>query len=183
VLSRPVIYILFGAKWLPAATPLSLLMVAQTLTLCFGMNWELFVLRNETERQTRLEVTRSLISLAIFVVGCRFGIAGAATGAVVGSLFGWVVYFPHMNRLGEIAPGRLVQIYGRGALLTIAAVTPSALLMAATHASERTPLLWIAATVALGVLCWFGLLARFQHPLYEELMTLGRKMKLVKRPA
>ncbi len=114
VLSRPVVYILFGARWLPAALPLSLLMVGQSLTLCFGMNWELFVLRNETDRQTRLEVTRSLISLVIFAIGCRFGIAGAAMGTVIGSLFGWIVYFPHMKRLAEIPLGRLPRIYGHG---------------------------------------------------------------------
>jgi O-antigen/teichoic acid export membrane protein len=180
VLAKPAIHLLFGARWLPAALPLSLLMVAQALTLCFGMNWELFVLRDETRRQTRLEITRSIISLAFFVVGCRFGLAGAATGAIAGSLFGWVVYFPHMNRLAEIAPGQLSRIYGAGVLLTLSAVTPSLILMVFTHWSPSTPIPWVAGSVGLGGLCWLGALVKLRHPLFEELRAIVRKAPIAR---
>ena len=40
ILSGPVVLLLYGAKWLPAALPLSALLVAQFIGVSFGMNWE-----------------------------------------------------------------------------------------------------------------------------------------------
>lgn len=174
ILARPAIFILYGEKWLAAALPLSLLMIAQFFVLCFGMNWELFVLRDETAKQTRLEIGRSLISLVLFIIGCRFGIGGAALGAVAGALFGLVVYFPHVNRLAHTRPGELFRIYWQSALLTIVAAGPSLALMMASHWSPHTPPLWIAAAVGLGIALWAGVILWLRHPLRAEAVILWR---------
>ncbi|RZM30838.1 MAG: hypothetical protein EOP67_36160 [Sphingomonas sp.] len=77
------IFILYGAQWLPAALPLSALLVAQFFGVAFGMNWELFVLRGETGRQARYEVARLVLGVPIFVIGCLFSILAAALVAGV----------------------------------------------------------------------------------------------------
>lgn len=102
VLSRPVIYILYGARWLPAAWPLSILLIAQFFVLAFGMNWELFVIRGETGRQSRFEIARMAFGLPVFAIGCLFSITAASIGKLVEALVGLIVYYPHVRRLAEI---------------------------------------------------------------------------------
>src|SRR5690606_27080310 len=82
VLSKPVILLMFGANWVEAALPLSLLMVAQFAVLAFGMNWELFVLRDETALQTRFEAIRAVVSLLLFTAGCAISIEAAAASRI-----------------------------------------------------------------------------------------------------
>jgi O-antigen/teichoic acid export membrane protein len=176
VLSRPAIYILYGEKWLGAALPLSLLMVAQFIVLCFGMNWELFVLHDETARQTRFEAIRAIVGVVTFAIGCVFSISTAAVGRIAEALFGFVLYYPHMNRLAEMRPGELVRVYANGVGLTVAAVLPSLVLMIVDGWSYRTSPAFIAGAVLLGILLWLGLLTVQNHPLLDELRMIGSKL-------
>lgn len=175
ILSRPAILILYGEKWLPAATPLALLMLAQFFTLCFGMNWELFVLRDETSRQTRYEITRSVIGLVVFSIGCLFSLAGAAAGRAVDSFIGLVFYYRHVRRLAGTEPDEIPAIYRSSLLLTVAAVLPSLALMLVWHWSAHTPVPLVAGAVALGVCLWLAMIVATGHPLRDELeMALRR---------
>ena len=176
VLSGPVIYRLYGERWLGAALPLSLLMIAQVIVLCFGMNWELFVLRDETARQARFEAIRAVVNVVTFTIGCYFSISAAAVGRIAEAAFGFALYSPHMNRMTETQPGELGRIYGRGAALALAAALPSFLLMSATGWSHRTSPALIAGAICVGILLWLALLSWQRHPLAGELRTIGRKL-------
>ena len=181
VLSRPAIYILYGERWLGAATPLSLLLVAQFVVICFGMNWELFVLRDETARQTRFEALRAVVGLITFSIGCFFSISAAAVGRIAEAMFGLALYHPHMNRMAETRPGELARIYRNGAALTVVAVLPSFLLMIATDWSHRTSPLLIAVAVVAGGVLWLAMLLRQHHPLVAEMRAVVRKLSPAQR--
>lgn len=176
VLSRPAVLILFGERWLPAALPLSALMVAQFIGVAFGMNWELFVLRGETGRQAKYEVTRLLLGVPIFAVGCLFGLLPAAIAKIADALIGLIVYYPHVRRLAEIGPREIPTIYRNSALLTVVATIPSAATMIYYDWSPRTPFPVIAAAVALGIMLWFGLIVLMRHPIRDELLLLYGKI-------
>ncbi len=178
VLSGPAIYLLYGERWIGAALPLSLLMVAQSIILCFGMNWELFVIKNETGRQVRYEAARAVVSVVTFTVGCLFNIAAAATGRVAEAAFGFTLYRPHMSRMAETSPGEFLKVYANSAALTVAAVLPSLALMVSTDWSPRTSPPIIAGSVLLGVLFWLVVLARQKHPLFAELRAVFDRLKL-----
>jgi len=172
ILAPPLILTLYGTKWLGAALPLSLLMVAQFIVLGFGMNWELFVLRKETGRQVRIEVARAAIGTTIFVVGCFFGIAVAALGRIGEALVGYVLYRRHIDRLAGTRPGEMNGIYGESLWLTAVAVAPAAAVMAYWRWSPHTPLLPLGAAVLLGAIGWLVLLRRGRHPLWDEMTRL-----------
>lgn len=174
VLSRPAIHILYGDKWLPAALPLSFLMIAQFIALGFGMNWELFVLRRETALQTRFEMTRAVFGVATFATGALFSIGAAAVGRIVEASFGYLLYRPHMDRMAGTEPGELERVYRESLLMTVAAVAPSLVLMFAEHWRPDTPPLLVAAAVALGIGSWFALIILRRHPLVDELRLLRR---------
>lgn len=175
VLARPMIYILYGEQWLPAALPLSILMAAQFLALGFGMNWELFVLRDETARQTRYEISRSVAALATVSIGSLFSVAGAALGRVADSLIGLVLYYPHVRRLAGTDPGEIPAIYRNSAMLTVVAVLPSLAIMLVYDWSARTPILPLAGAVASGVALWSVAIFATDHPLRAEIELLADK--------
>ena len=178
VLSSPAIYILYGAKWLGAALPLSLLMIAQFVVLCFGMNWELFVLRDETARQAKFEAVRAVVGVMVFTLGCMFSISAAAVGRIAEAVFGWALYHPHMNRMAGTSPGELARIYANGFVLTVAAVLPSFLLMMATNWSHLTSPGLIAAAIAAGILLWLAVLIWQKHPLLAEIELIAGRFGL-----
>jgi O-antigen/teichoic acid export membrane protein len=181
VLSPPFIYTLYGTKWLAAAAPLSVLMVAQVLSLAFGMNWELFVLRGETGRQAKYEITRSAIGVLFFSIGCLFSLVGAAVGRVADSLVGLIVYFPHVRRLAKTEKHEIPAVYRDSALATVAAVAPSLALMIVYRWSPYTPLPLVALAVMMGIAMWAGVLALIDHPLKNEALVLLHKLR--RKPA
>lgn len=173
ILSGPLVLKLYGAKWLPAAVPLSLLMIAQFIVLGFGMNWELFVLRNETRRQVWIEAARASIGTAIFAVGCLFGLTFAALGRVGEAVVGYALYRPHIDRLAGTEPGEVENVYIESLQLTVAATLPSLVLMVWFSWSAYTSLSLIMVGVVLGIVAWLALLFQRQHPLAGEILAIA----------
>ncbi|MEP6786330.1 MAG: oligosaccharide flippase family protein [Sphingomonadales bacterium] len=179
ILSPPAIAILFGDQWVSAALPLSLLLVAQFVNLSFGMNWELFVLRDETARQTKFEFIRAVIGLILFVGGCMISMEAAAASRIVEALVGVALYLPHMNRMAGTTNADLIRVYGQSLLLTLVAVLPAGVVMTITGWSPHTPFLLIVGSVIAGMVLWLIAIAKLDHPLWIEMQTLierlGRK--------
>ncbi len=177
ILSRPAILLLYGEKWLPAALPLSALLVAQVIGIAFGMNWELFALRGETGRQARYEVTRLVFGVPIFAIGCLFTIVTAALTKIVDAIIGLVVYYPHIQRLAELEGHEVPAVYRDSALLTVAAVLPASFLMIAYGGSAHVPMPAVAGAVALGTVSWIATIVVMKHPLLDEFRVIARRLR------
>lgn len=168
ILSKPVLVLLYGDRWVGAAIPFSILLVAQAFTLSFGMNWELFVIKDRLAIQTRYEITRSILGLAAFSVGCLFSMTMAAMGRLVDAIIGCILYFPWMGRLSDARSGEIVAIYVRSGALAIVTVLPPLVLMLLTGWSAHPHVSWLAATVAASTVAWTAMLWILSHPLLEE---------------
>ncbi len=177
ILARPAINLLYGERWLPTAGPLSALLVGQFIGIGFGMNWELFVLRGETGRQARYEVTRLILGVPIFLVGCLFGITGAGVATIIVAMIGFITYYPQINRLADLDRHQMPAVYRISALPTLAAVLPAAVVMATWHWSARTPMPIVAGAVILGVLLWLGAIVVTRHPLLQEFQLIRRRLR------
>jgi O-antigen/teichoic acid export membrane protein len=174
VLSKPVVYVLLGEKWLGAALPLSLLVTAQFIVLCFGMNWELFVLRGEMGRLVRFECIRAVVGVIGFAVGSLFGVATAAIGRIAEAVFGFALYRPYVSKFAEAQIGEIHRVYYRGAVLTFLAVIPSFVLMVVYDWSHAIPFWLLAAAVTLGVALWTSALIALSHPLCALFLSFIR---------
>jgi O-antigen/teichoic acid export membrane protein len=180
ILSRPIIHILYGEKWMGAALPLSFLMIAQFVVLGFGMNWELFVLRRETARQTRYELLRAVTTLVAVTIGCFFSIAAAAVGRIAEALVGYFLYRPHIDRLAGTNPGELERVFGESLMLTVIAVVPSlALMISYNWAADTSPAL-IAGSVAMGIGTWLVALHVRRHPIVAELRFMFSRISILR---
>jgi O-antigen/teichoic acid export membrane protein len=179
ILAGPFISTVYGAKWLPAATPLAILCVASILQVSVTMTWELLVVAGETGRQARLEGVRSLISVLLFAAGCWIGLAAAAGSRIIDALLAILLYRPHIARITGSQTGDFAAIYLRSLLLALAAVGPSAGLMLLHDWSPATPLAQLVGSVALGMVAWMLVLRMLHHPLYQEAeRLLGRARRV-----
>jgi len=177
VLARPAIHLLYGERWLPAAAPLSALMLAQCVGVAFGMNWELFVLRGETGRQGRYEAARLVLGLPIFAMGCLFSIAAAGTAKIADALIGVSLYYPHVRRLANLDAGEIPRVYLGSGGIALCAVAPSLLLMIRHGWSARVPLIQVCGAVGLGVLLWVAAILLTGHPLKDEFTAFRRRYR------
>jgi O-antigen/teichoic acid export membrane protein len=176
VLSQPVVLLLYGEAWLPAALPLSAMMIGQVIGIAFGFNWELFVLRGEIGRQSRYEIARFIIGMPIFVVGCLFSVLAATIAKIADAMIGLALYYPHVRRLAELDPYDIPRIYRDSAALTFAAVLPAVIVMINYDWSPRTPLPIIGAAIAAGGALWLAVIAATRHPVLDELLLLRGKI-------
>jgi O-antigen/teichoic acid export membrane protein len=174
VLAPPLVRLLYGEKWLAAAFPLAMLMLVQFIGMSIAMNWELCVLTHRTGWQAKVELVRAVIGLVSFSIGALFSLVGASIGRVIEVIFGYLIYRPRMDEMAGAAAGDVSAIYRGSALLTLAAVGPSAALMAWTRWSANTPLVAIALAVVIGGILWLLALQRLQHPLFDEMRSAAR---------
>lgn len=177
ILSGPIILTLYGERWLGAALPLSLLMIAQFVVLAFGMNWELFVLRKRTDLQARFELIRATGGTAAFSVGAVFGINWAAAGRIVEACLGYLLYRPYIDEMAGMRAGEMGRLYHQSLWLTLVAVSPSAILMAWYGWSPRTPLPLVAGAVLVGMGGWATYAFASRHPLFLEAERLWRVVR------
>lgn len=171
-LAGPAINLVFGEQYLDAARPLALLMIALALACAFAMNWEMFVIHKETDRQTRFEAIRAITMVVAFTAGCVFGIEWAAVGRIAECLVGLLLYLPWLASMAGVKKRRFLNIYAQSGLLALVASLPSAACMAYFGFSPQAPLGWVAASVALGIVGWLACLHIVKHPLDEEIKRL-----------
>lgn len=181
VLSRPVINWLYGPKWIAAAAPLSFLCLACIILVAVSMAWEVFVVRNETARQIKLEATRTSLGLGLFSLGCTVGLAAAAAGRVAEGVITFFLYRPHLARLTDTTNADAAPIYGRSALLTLLATGPAIVVMQMSGWPYQPSPFLIAATVVLGLGAWLAGVMMLRHPLADEIS--GVVLRLRPKPA
>ncbi|MBU1607261.1 MAG: oligosaccharide flippase family protein [Alphaproteobacteria bacterium] len=172
ILSQPTVLLVFGANWLGTAAPLTVLMLAQALALTFAMSHELFILRDEIGRQTKIEIFRSVAGTAFFIVGCYYGMVGAALGRVAEIALAAAMYIPHIIRLGQISWLDYLLVLRKNLVVAGAAIAPSLALMIYFEFSPYTPLSLVLASVMAGVAAWALSLHYVNHPLSKELKML-----------
>ncbi|RYG22872.1 MAG: hypothetical protein EON93_24660 [Burkholderiales bacterium] len=141
------------------------------------MNWELFVLREETARQIRIEVLRATIGLALFAIGCAISLTAAAASRIIEALIALVLYHPHVNRLAGTTIRDLARVYGQSVLLTLAAITPVLAVMLWNGWLAETPWSSILPAILLGVGLWLGTLKLMAHPLHDELSVMVGRLR------
>ena len=172
ILAGPVIHTVYGPDWVGAAWPLSFLAVSGMVLVSNTMASETYVICNETVRQLYYETKRAGTGLLLFTLGCLGGLAGAAVSRIGEAACGVAYSRRDILRMTDTRMADYGSIFGQSALLTVAACSPTALLMAVNAWSSQTSLVAIAGAVALGVAAWGVGLWLLQHPLFVEARIL-----------
>lgn len=172
ILAQPIVYVLYGAKWSGAATPMALILASVAMLTLIGMCTEVFVLRHETQRQVKIESFRATLGFILIVAGALISLPFAAAGKLVEAVVGFLLYRKPMERLLGGPAGQLGRMYREVCLLTVTAATPSAALMIWTRNDPTTSMVSIAGAVGIGILAWTTLLIMRGHPLRQEIERL-----------
>ena len=168
VVSGPFILAVYGQRWVAAAQPLAVLAIAACLLVSISMTWELFVIKQQTSVQARVEVLRATFGLLVFV-GCSFiGLVAAAAARILDAAFSIALYRPHLNRMTETTAQDFIPIYLTSASLTALSVGPAAGYMACNGFSARASLIGLLFSILVGVILWATALFMFNHPLAQE---------------
>lgn len=168
VLAGPIIFLLFGEDYMGAAGPLALLMIGMVFATAFSMNWEMFVIHDETARQTKLESVRAVVMLAAFTAGCYFGLEGAAGGRIAECAVGAALYLPSLARLSGTSARQYATIFGRSAVLALMAVIPAISIMSFAGWSYQISWILLACCVVFGVIFWSVGIVLFRHLIVDE---------------
>jgi O-antigen/teichoic acid export membrane protein len=174
VLSGPLIHVVFGDKWLPAALPLSVLALSLSVMMVSTFAWEIFIVCGETRAQSRLELIRAPMSAIFFCSLCFFGITAAACGRMLDAILSQFLYLPRILKMTGTSMGVLWPVYRRSLLLTGLAITPATLLMSFNGWPAIISTSWMIAVILAGVIAWSAALIRLRHPLWMELRALAK---------
>ena len=169
IVAGPFITAAYGARWAAAAPPLQMLALASMIHLTISLSWQLFVVRQEVALQIRIEVFRSAAALAMFTVGCTFGLTWAATARVAEALMTVALYRPHIERMTDTRAADFLPIYGRSLFLTLLAVAPAAFFMIENNWSNDTPPFLLSGALLVGAVLWLIGIVWLDHPCAQEL--------------
>jgi hypothetical protein len=150
-------------------------MISTAIAATIGLTAEVFILRHRTKQQVRIEVLRAIFGYAAFTAATTVSLTLAAAAKVAEAVIAFLLYRKPMTELVGGPSGALRDIYLEALLATSAAVAPAGLLMTWFDNSPATPLPYIIAAVAAGVMCWAVLLISRGHPLYLELVRVLRR--------
>lgn len=179
VLAKPTIRLLYGAKWEPAAQPLSMLALATAGTIALGLAPEVFILRHQTKRQFTIELARTIAGLLFFMTGAFISLTAAAGAKLAESLLALALYRGPLNKMLGGPDHALSTMYLESLVLAVLAALPSLLLMLWTRFSAETSLLAITGSVALGAGLWAVLIWRRQHPLATEFIGVLNRLRQI----
>nr|WP_187299702.1 oligosaccharide flippase family protein [Methylobacterium sp. B34] len=176
ILARPIVVLVYGEAWLDAALPLAMLSLAGVLYVAVTMTHEIYTVRGEVGRQVNVEFKRNLIGSILFAAGCFGGLGWAAASRIGDAAIIIFLAKKDLERLTQTQSSEYVPIYLRSGCLTLIACGPAFLLMVACGWSEQTSFPIIFVAVLVGVASWTLGLWYLRHPLYDEILSIARKL-------
>lgn len=178
VLSGPVIRLIYGEQWTPAAPVLTCLCLAAIIQTSISSRNEVFVSTGRVGELPKLEAIHGATGLVLFTAGATLGIVPAAATRMLDSTVLHVTYARRVLVAADIRARDLYAAYVPSIVATIAAILPSLGLMTWHRWADDVPLLSITAAIAAGALLWMAALYLLRHDLRTEatrLLTVVRR--------
>lgn len=174
VLAAPVITLLYGEHWQPAAPVLSLLSLAGLVNIALCCRAQVLITVGRVGLLPRAEALVAMVSLAAFAIGARYGIAAAAATQVAAAFIGLLIYAPHVTRAADVTLRDLLAAYARSLVVTVAAAGPPLLLMVHRGWPLELPLVQLLGATAAGIAAWIAAVYLVRHELRQEFDRLIR---------
>lgn len=177
VVSGPLVHAMYGAKWQGAAAPLAFLAVGSIVQVSISLSWELFILRNELARQSKIEFIRTLIGFSVFAMACKFGLVAAAVARIADAVVANFLYRKEIERMTDTTIAQYLPIYARSLLLTIFAVVPGIVIQMTDVFGSESPFLTVSISVIVGVCSWALGVVLVKHQIAHEILQPLRRLR------
>ncbi len=169
VLAEPVVEVLYGPQWLPAAPLLRILAVAGLLYPIHMINLHALMAQGHARLMFRLEVIKKASGVALLLIGARYGLAGLAWSQVAHSGIALFVNAYYTRRW--LGYGVFAQLRDAGPPI-LAAVAACAVVWPFVHALSWPAPARLAALLMLGALSYLMLIVIGKTDAWLELKAL-----------
>ncbi|WP_395330582.1 oligosaccharide flippase family protein [Novosphingobium sp. BL-8H] len=173
VLSQPVILLLYGPGWAGAAPLLAYVALAECCFVALPLHMDLPILLGHLRRLFWFNLADTALSVGTLIVGATIGLEAAAGSRIVYGI-GWVcIYAGWMHRLVGFRWRAMLRTYAASAGVALATALPA--LWAVTYWRDPATLgfVGLAASAALGGLCWGLAIVLLRHPARTDLAGMA----------
>jgi O-antigen/teichoic acid export membrane protein len=170
--AEPIVRLLYGANWLGVAPLLTLIALTELFLVALPLHTDLPILLGRLNRLLIFNSVDMIMSVLLLAVFCRWGVIGAAASRLAYGV-GWVMlYARFLHGVIGFDIGRLLVIYAKSGLATLAAITPLALIYLLWTGPSTITLPVLIPAVAVGASLWLGTMLLVRHPAFGDLLGL-----------
>ena len=118
--SRPLVNILLGSKWVSAASYLTILCFAYMFDHIQYFNWQILAVKGRSDLSLISEIIKKIISVIILVITLFMGLEALLWGLVVYSFFDIIIIIPFVHKvLPDVTYVREVKLLTKPVILSI----------------------------------------------------------------
>ncbi len=179
--SQPIIRLLYGPAWLRTAPLLTMIALTEIMLIALPLVSDLPILAGKLNQLLARNMIDTAMSIMLLVIGCHWGVEGAAASRLVYAV-GWqMLYFRFMHRIVEFDLSALLLVYLRSGVVSVAALIPLMLTYLFWAPPGAITLAELALASLAGVGCWIAALAIVRHPVLGEMIALAAGVPGVRR--
>ena len=176
--AEPLVRILYGETWIQTAPLLSMIAVTEIMLVSLPLVIDLPILLGKLNRLIAYNLVDTAMSIGLLVIGCHWGVTGAAASRLVYGA-GWLLlYAGFMRGLVRFDVRALLAIYARSAAAALAALIPLALTYIVWAPPSQIGFVALALASAAGVAAWLAALALLRHPALAEMLAMASALPL-----
>ena len=177
----PLVSSLYGPRWAAVAPALVWIALSELPFVALPLHMDIPIVSGKIRTLLRYNVIDTLASVALLVVGCRWGTEGAAASRLAYALVWYGIYARFMRGLIGFRFRDLLVIYAKSGCATVATVAP---LLIAFRILPPGSIGFglLAGCAAVGCVGWLVAMKLARHPNLAELDDVVRALRAL-RPA
>jgi O-antigen/teichoic acid export membrane protein len=174
VAAEPLVHLLYGLRWAGVAPLLRWIALSEIFFVALPLHVELPILLGRIGSLIRYNFVDTFASIGLLMLGAWISLEWAALSRIGYGILWFAIYAHFVQGLVGFRWTAMLRIYAQSAAVAGAAVAP--LLVA--YALGVDPAMMTFSTLLFlcgaGVLCWVAALAMIRHPVFDELIDMGR---------
>jgi O-antigen/teichoic acid export membrane protein len=174
--ARPIVRLLYGPAWAGVAPVLAMVALLEVVLCALPLHLDLPVLMGQTGRLLVRNAIDTATSVALLVVGCHWGLTGAAASRLVYAVVWVLLYAGLMDDVVGFDRRALVRVYARSAAASLAALAPLLLVYAFWLGPDGVGVVALGAAGATGGALWLACLRATRHPAYADIVGIVRQV-------
>jgi O-antigen/teichoic acid export membrane protein len=169
VLAWPLVDLLYGPRWVETAPLLTWVALAQLCYVALPLNGDLPILLERMRRMVRLQIGETLLCIVLVIAAARIGLEAVAIAIFIHGLASVAIYAPLMHEMLGFRWRDLWAVWGKSALVTLAAVTPALASYALWQEPQQAGAAQVCSGALAGIAAWLVTLKLVRHSLYDEI--------------
>lgn len=175
-LSEPIVGLVLGDRWLPAAPVLALLAPIGAFQSISSSQGAMFMALGRTDVLFRYALVTTIVVVTAFLIGTQYGLVGTATAYLIANILISVPIFRSFLRLVDAGLGDLMKEIGSTAIISLLMGIGVWLFSQELQLGGATYLERLLVCVPAGIAAYaFGLLM-IDVKAYKELFGLGKSL-------